>query len=131
MFVMLSALHSGTIRTTFKAVRGAAVETVSLATDPTSFITLVAYLGFAPASVGLIVWRWDGGSLLETSANLPTLDGPATLSFVCADYSSSPSSSAAAAGAFWASSRSNSRWRCRSRSRSRSRYLLRSRSISN
>ncbi len=48
LFVMLSALTSGIIRTSFTTARGVPAETLSFAADPGHFALLLACLGLAP-----------------------------------------------------------------------------------
>jgi hypothetical protein len=58
VFVTLSALASGIIRTSFTTVRGVPAETVSFAADPGYFALLLACLGLAPFVFGLFASRW-------------------------------------------------------------------------
>jgi hypothetical protein len=58
LFVMLSALTSGIIRTSFTTARGVPAETLSFAADPGHFALLLACLGFAPTVLGLFASRW-------------------------------------------------------------------------
>jgi hypothetical protein len=64
-FVMLSALTSGIVRTSFATARGVPSETVSFAADPGYFALLLLCLGAAPIVLGIIALQWAWRQLKE------------------------------------------------------------------
>jgi hypothetical protein len=64
-FVMLSALTSGIIHTSFSTARGVPGETVSFAADPGYFALLLVCLGAAPVALGIFASRWAWRQIKE------------------------------------------------------------------